>query len=504
MIESSNHTVLILLDLDQLSPDIPATTPIVASIGPYTGKNLGAIVCIACNQNKMRRQGFSFDSLRQLASHISVQLGISGDIVCEFAPCLIAPESADRALVRLLKNAPCPSHTGPFGKLILLTRDKGLRKLFHKLIPSSRTRIESLSMPDAIGYRLSKKSYTRGCPSPFNNHVPAEPPTKGWSVPIESPPQAAWASEQLFTMEIDNFQEFSSLLDCKPFLLSQCSTTQTSTRGVSRCVPSLNPLSTFGEVSATDGLVLTHHSSPPPAPLGELAPGSIQEASIGPGAIHLTSKNATYRTNLPVAAIQYAHEKSGQFFLDISGRRVDDTRMLSLLPRQDSFGSLVQVNIMAESLPNGLLLRFKLEYGDEDPSAWWYMEGKSSTYEHVLFETRSRAIPKKVIAQMRRFRSSIVMAVPSDVTEVSLDKEILRGSLGAGRWDSEKVAVLAITQKLQKQKHSVLSIQDCSFSTPVSYPRSWDRNLWTKLQSLPIVIPKCQIPGRQCICTRKE
>ncbi len=507
-------TMLILVDWDnihrnfQLNPT--DNSPLRVSFGAYKGDNLKAVICVACNQATIRTSRLNFALLEQVVLNIAHAVSIqSGDVVCEFAPCLTSPESADYTLLKLLAMAPFPSHQGPFASLVLVSSDRGFRSECINFLKENGISHAGQN-PNELSAALSKLAWWARLRDGYERHYHtssnSEPhaPVSGWSVPINTSSTATWAQEQPFApqelLAKDRWYPLTAWLDRNPFWLSQCGVTTSSTRGVMRFQP--RPPAVLGEVAEEDGLLLQHNVSAPPQARNIKLLSPLEPASVGPGAVYLPCQKATLRTRLPLDVLQAAVAHNDALPLRIvqtNQVNIDDTRALRTIPTGTPIGEVVKVEIKSSQTVDEFI--FKINYDARLPNAWWNIQSPPSptrvrSHQASTLNNSLRLSTTSIAARMRVIElgphKSLCLSAPYESLEVSIKKLIRPQTIGVGVATIEgakaKVIVLALKRSLPAKKVlTVVPIQD------VARPQGLSESLWDCLKQLPFMVPRCQI-----------
>jgi len=490
---------------------------------PYPNEDWGAIVALALNQSTMRTQltspggrppwSLHLRYLSQLAASAARAVGVKGDILCELAFCLTAPESADAALLHLLERAPAPSHCGPFTDIFLFSNDADLARQLSQIVdfPRKKFKPAHLQLYKSTLARRGEIYQRQPPPTPVAEKSPAAMPC-GYSVPVTTPEEIKFVSRRSTEVALSTTtgEQASRKVEQRPHTLSQISVTRTTTRGVCRARPG-NSGSTvqIGECSTDDGLFVSNGSASEP----EVEVTRAEAASIGIGAVHLPEVPLTLRTRLPLGAYQKALQQHGPWTVRGGRPNYKDTNLLGALPPLKNIGRRVVLEVRQDHFVSERQIipapkvRCKSST-DHFPDAWWYRKRQarscfSPTPPGEHFQHRCDFRWKKIGAYMQRLGHQLVFALDERELPARLDHPVDPWQLAVGQGEEGLLLVLALGGALPAGSHQVRPIQQLHTTWLTGLDAPWDADYWEELRRLPLGLALCQIPGSCCLCTSR-
>ncbi|MEX1363705.1 MAG: hypothetical protein AB1Z98_11295, partial [Nannocystaceae bacterium] len=446
------------------------------------------VVVFAMNLHTAADRELEFDPLRALGDRLCRVVARAPMLGFEIALTLPVKQSADKALERLLLEAPSAAHAGRLAGVYLLSRDGGLRdaiggKLGAKKYPRA-------SSGDGSAHAWTPISGKKGSPRQAPKNPPpclvvanAQPPELVHA--IDTPALAQWAHARPVELPPEcTLQQLVVLVGRRPAVLTQVGLTLESTRGLARMItlaagnhPSLGPC------DPTDGLELCG---------GDIEPGLYSgpaASKAGPGALRLAEPRATtVRTLLPLSV---ALAVEGAFEIGGFGA-VDDARALGKLSRAKLLASK-PFKVRLSSRPEGLRADVSSDFGKPLP-AWWLLGRKTQSERTLegLATVGGRPFTVDAIADVivdGRDRLVVMRAPFANAVTVELRVPLSAGQVGSGTVGDCLVAVLGREDRLGTALTlRCRPIQEVSDLVARStYPSL--RNELNALKQLPLVVP---------------
>lgn len=263
----------------------------------------GTVVVVVCNTATLREIGAGWMFFTRFAELTASVLGCTSPVTLEPVVVLTAPEAADVALVRLVRESPSEAGAGEFEHVWLVSRDRGLR---YELSRHLRSRCDATN--SRLVHHVRRQALVRraapAVPLPAATN-PARP-ALAWSTYIESDPGAAWASAQLVNEPAADTspQSFATRVDGRPGYLSQVGLTARRSVGVSRLAERIQTRRppVVGPCSPADGLEMAPPEAQPPPPGATLG---VRPSLLGSGAVRVTVRGGevTVATRLPMPCL---------------------------------------------------------------------------------------------------------------------------------------------------------------------------------------------------------
>ena len=457
---------LVLVDMDHLPATRAHQMP-----GGYWGAPSAHVVVVGLNSATASGARRTFASLRAVGAAQARLLGLEGPVNVELALTLTMPQAVDMALIRLLEEAPCTAHAGRFERCVLLTRDRGLRKLWRQRLAISDCR------PVLEGMGASAQGFfERRAPSEVVSASPgiADPWPTGDRC-VETREQAAWAGSRRIRPHLAGreLKEVAAAMEAHPVLVGQVGLTRGSCRGLERLefLPDDPPVL----CAADDGAVVRA------GPVDAYAVGQPGDAGLGPGVAivtdDLTGQPQAVRTQLPYVMVAVGAARDAVAVVE--GRLADDEILAAL---SNHGGHVGRMHIRFERLRAFVV---------EPEVAWWFVGRRATSERSVpLLPGRAFQVAADLVAMPMgddfgaAFRPVVgrCMALPS--TRVGPRKIASATATGTG----EAVALLATRWLEARKPVRALPIQDISRS---DVPLHLSDQLWSLLRTLPLHVA-CQ------------
>jgi len=414
---------------------VPAPDPAVAP----------AVVVFALNLETAHDPAMTFAGLQRWAVALASVLANASLRGFEVALTLPAKQSADKALERLLEEAPRPDHAGALRAVHVLTHDKGLRasleaRLGRKYAATRHdvARVGSWTLASAKG--AHRRRPPREAP-PGLASVPESPSDP--HVAIDTEALAIWAATQ--TVGLPATQGLDAIvghLRSRLGLLTQIGLTTTSVRGLARLHalahgtrPSLGPCSHDEGLERCDL---------------DVAPGRARGASaspLGPGALRLREPGVTVGTSLPPGLCEMSE---GPFLVGLGGAHLDDDTVLRrLAAARNRLLSMPRFEVQLTCGDRGLKAVITSPYGVPLP-AWGRYAPRGAknaflkTWSDLAVDGIRLESPFTVeaVVDVRPDRSLGTRVPYGGPVTVDVPQPIPRGTIGRGTVNGEPVAVL--------------------------------------------------------------
>ena len=349
--------------------DSPARAPGSADEAvehPPSGR--AVVVVTAMNTDSVRRWKLRFARLhrRTIAIARAVERAFGREppaAVCmETALVLPMPEAADRALVRLVREAGTAQGEGDCDRVCLLSGDKRLRDAVQEAIETAssgaawtKLGLDVFRLP-AVGWRAPTGTVSR---RQMRTDLEVGRPSGAWSpasptIIVDSEDSAAWAARKP-VQACGDLRFIADQLERRPSLLTQIGLTSVSARGVGRMVAhSSRPRGRIliGCCSADDGLELLRGRFEPAACVPNVRP-EVNEWPGGVGGVRLTwddpPKAFTGRTKLPLWLLMRFPPWNGEY-LGTANAGIGDTDVLQLAAERDDGGRAGRVEVIRRRL----------------------------------------------------------------------------------------------------------------------------------------------------------
>lgn len=398
------------------------------------------VVVFALNLDTAERPEMTFAGLQRWADALARVLAGASLRGFEVALTLPIKQSADKALERLLDEAPLADHAGALRAVHLVSRDKGLRasledRLGRKYVTKPRNG-DLVSTSTCVG---AKGAHRRRPPRTLTASLASVPPSPSDPhIAIDTPGLATWAAtQQVGLPATEGSPEIVARLRPRPGLLTQIGLTIGSVRGLGRLH------------------ALAHGGSPTLGPCGhdeglercdaDVLPGRAAGAAaspLGPGALRLREPGVTVRTSLPSGLCEGSE---GPFLVGIDGAQLDDDSLLrGLLAARGRLLALPRFKIRLAPHDNGLKAHFTSPYGVL-LSAWGRQKSKSWSELEVKGIRVEKPFAVEAVTDVRPDRSLGTRAPYGGPVTVHVTQPISPGTVGRGTVDGAPVAVLAPT-----------------------------------------------------------
>jgi hypothetical protein len=286
---------LVLVDLDNFMPHPRAPLPSPAELpfeGGWSARGpQGDELAVVFAMNTATAQRLDLAWLQGLSRRLHGEFASAGPLgPIEVGLVLVMPETADDLLLRLLREAGHPHNVGKFGRVWLVSRDKGLRTRVAKTLgapqPDGRGDFVRIAAPFERSFR----------PPPERAAAIAKAPSQPLSRPLEDDPSCVWAHHQI-VQGSGSLADLAARIELEPWLATQLGPTRTSLDGIFRlvqlldgCLPTLN-------CRAGDGVEVVT-VDPDDDWMPPRFPDEIISCSLGPGAWVATWRQEDVRAML--------------------------------------------------------------------------------------------------------------------------------------------------------------------------------------------------------------
>ena len=478
-------------------PDLNLTPPARSTNAPAGSPEPDVVVVIAMNQKTVADLDLTEAALSKFAaaSAHALELAAPNQAVSrEICLTTTMPEAADVAMIRLLSEAPCPEHCGPFECVVLWSGDKGLRADF-------QTRLKvRLGAPNADSEQLASwrlnahQRWQRKFAPPRQSNREIRPLDTAWSAPVVA---GTMASAMDVTLpKLTSLQDILLATTHAPHVLSQVGVTQQSVRGVARLderlagAIQLTP-TTFGE---DEGLEVNNAEQIHlPGAVHEI--GRLEAASIGNGAIRIAAMGTTCGCALPPTVAQEVPPRDVVASLLVGEHLslLSSSAMLHGLDQGIAVGAQVRVTFRRLNMgANGSALQARVQSDAPDtaPAQWWVAGSTYTTRGEAAGEPGRRPLAA-VQAVACRHGDQLVLRAAFETGSVQatgiacgeIESVTLAGS-------GEAVALLETRQTSLAGLVAVMPIQ--LTDRPSTAASVISDNRWRELVRLPLMVP-CQI-----------
>ena len=451
---------------------------------------------IALNTDTVLERELAMDDLRRIAGELgeAVTSGKEGGV--EIALCLTMPQTADVALVRLAVEAPFEAGSGEFDTIVLLSRDRELRRSLGALVIEGCAGVQ-VSRNNNLGMMWQcpeGNQLRRRPPRVADARAPGAGPSASvdfYTIQIDSRALAGWAMCRSIDVKYgSSLFRLAQEIDQHPWLLSQLGLTEQSARGVAR-IGALPGITAMGACSHKDGIELRGGGE------CEGVTRHIRKASVGIGAVRLEEGVwGTVSTKLPFG---FLSEIGGEYAAGRSGE-LNDTEVLRRAPMWKPMGAEVTVEFERSMLAASAEVR--RPGPKQQPQAWWLRYRLCKTM--LRFEELMSVLPRRIESAARvmavphgiRFPdgSAATLALrwpevgPVDVT-VQSESQIGACVLGQGHVGERAAAVLATKRLLNAgEKIRCLPSQEVPLAQMVSAMPGVGRKALEWLCFLPVLI----------------
>lgn len=330
--------ILALVDADQLKRDaLPGdSTPLDARDpeGPVV-----VIVLAANSWSNLARSAIKDvpRAARVIAFELTelVDAGRPSEVRHEIALTLKMPEAADRALVRLLREAPTEDGCGAFDDVILASGDSGLVRTLSGRVQGIRERKTwARNLPDGIGVHWWQTHPQKL----IRRLAPAKPVVRvaraaGSPILVVDDEERARLASSANLQVGGTLGEIAKIVEQDPCRLSQVGVTRQSVAGVARMSIALTPSEPppkIGPCRPLDGLEVSRLIGSERLSIPKRV--SVAESSVGAGAVRLEwgepRETLTVRTILPFELVRdVLHDAEASRCL-ASPRQLDDASVL--------------------------------------------------------------------------------------------------------------------------------------------------------------------------------
>lgn len=371
---------LVLVDLDNLMPHpwaplpAPQDVPIDGNF-PTKGPATDELV-VVFGMNTATAQRLSEVWLQQLGQRILEKFSVRGTLgPIEYGLVLVMPEAVDDLLLRLLHEAGHPQNTGKFGRVWLLSGDKGLRSRVAKKLGASSPENRGACTRIAASFQ---RTYP---PSPARGAATGVPPSGPLTRPVDSEEACAWAYHQgLWPGQC--LSELAFLAEQEPWLATQIGPTETSVAGVFRLGEVLAGREPALSCLPEDGLEVAT-ADPFTDWMPARYPDEITPSSLGRGALIATwareDVRAMLRSRLPwwvVSEIAAAHAGAVGEVLPLGLGGVVDDAVALVVRRVLGFPAEHQLRVRLSKRGAESEARIAAELESEADAWWWIRQGE--------------------------------------------------------------------------------------------------------------------------------
>jgi hypothetical protein len=335
----------------------------------------GTVVVIAFHElTALPRAGVPLQAhyLLDLARDLAARARVRGEVRVEAIPVRAVPQAADLALLTALRRASHSSCSGGFNRVVLHSRDAGLRGAVALHIPPGTYRDARRHSPvlPVREWTLAFPHY-RMAERPTSSR--ADRPTRptGWSGRVETDEHVCAVTNDVITW--DSSQEFSSFARHewrqRTEHYSLLGPTLRSSRGVAR----LGELASssgvrgvsLGELEVGDGAEIAG------SVFSSGSPTEVVEATIGVGAVRLPELQATLPTAVPLPVVREAVSR-GALALRRPELSERDALRFSAGRRSYQPSPAYLVRVRRRRYTSGSVISFSLESSIGTPPAWWW------------------------------------------------------------------------------------------------------------------------------------
>lgn len=420
------------------------------------------------------------------------------DVGVECAICLTMPQTADAAVIRLLREAPEQGHVGPFDGVTLWSKDRGIRADVAAI----------LGVAWGSARQTSEGVWRWTCPSPNFAW------TRGWTAPVRAEQQIPlpkdW-SARVSTGHHDaavaalagpfaDLGKLSHAIERAPHLLSQVGITVESVRGVARLAGVVSGTAgTTVALCENDGAEVGIAAEPP----RKSGASTVTASLLGNGAVRLLESGVTARSRLPwqLIAAQAPGVRRSRLRTSSDRAAFDDNGCLAATVGHFRGAPEVAVSLRRRALPSGeLFLRGVVMTEDRlvGPRSWWALRYgnrlRAKSEFDVGLDNRWPCIhvhtdPCDAVAYvdgsdlvLAAKQTEVAAKAPRDhatTTRISVAKDPTTGI---------RSAVLHL-QGMSRRYDRAVRIQ--SLDLPSDAPIWMDEQLWRDLQALPLLV-RCQ------------
>lgn len=400
------------------------------------GEGVPCVVVFAMNLRTADDPAISFAALHAFAEALASVVAGAPLRGVEVGLTLPIKQSADKALERLLAEAPLDDHAGMLEAVHVVSQDRGLREDVGKQLGG---KYRSVPRDECLAWTwtlVGKKGTSRAKPRPSREglRIAGEPSVSAMQS-IDTPELVVWAQGQSVQMpRAEGLDGLVHASRARPGLLTQIGLTRTSVRGVRRLHGLADgQVPRIGACDVSDGLEWCAEDVPP---------GRFHEpveSSLGPGALRFRRSAATVRTLLPPGVLAVASES----LLVGDLAMLDDASVLRRLPAQ-ALRSCPPFKVRFSVRGNAL--KAEIVSGFAAPLPAWWFRGKE-TMSEIVVEALGSVLagqltvegaldldPRRVVQVRAPYWGAVVAHVA---------RAIPPGTLGRATIDGRPVAVFA-------------------------------------------------------------
>lgn len=449
--------------------------------------DVGCVVAFAFNVVTATQRGVDYAWLGRFADRLAHVVANAELIGVEYALTLDVKQSADKALERLMLEAPRSEHQGSLIAVHALTSDGGLVRALGRKLGNKRY---DPRHEDATWVRSWRRKKKRGVDRRYSAPLACvEPSTEmqpSACTEINTAKLVAWARNQSLDLSTPpTLCDLANDVEERPGLLTQLGITAATVRGVAR----MNALATgevppVGDCGPTDGVELRvanvrgHCREPRVSP-------------VGPGAVRFDNPAGTACTTLPVAVLEAVEGP-----IDVGRVGVFDKSTIKRIdPKRLQRSAPVEINFRIDR--SALVVSLKDHFGVPFPMWWWPVrprEGVKGPEFRLEWDGDPPPLGRKGASEVHAVpflsqQGAIDLEAPlSGWLDLDLRRDLQGEELGEAHDGQRKYAVLAPIGGCSAGRVACRPIQDLP-------DRAWIPNYPTlqryaeKLRRLPLVTP---------------